>query len=147
MKWWLLFFTLIFISGSCRKDSTSSCYALTGTGRIIGFDPCAYYENPDDVSGAGFVLEIDNGFSKDTFATYQVPNGLFDFPEIDYWESVNGAFLFPQELQDDYKIRFSYKTPTENEKVAYACLAIVNTGPFFAATKGRQLLLKCISKI
>ena len=132
---------------SCNKDKKFPCFPETATGRIIGFDPCVYYNSSDTVYGAGFVLEINNGLSRDTVATYQIPNGLFDFPEIDPVLATNGAFLFPIELQDNYKIRFSYRRPFDNELTAYVCPGNINIALFYWATKGEQVLVNCVSKL
>ena len=130
----------------CRKDTSKTCYPEKGVGRIIGYDPCGYYSNPNKVNGAGFVIEIDKGILKDTVLTYQIPDGLFEFPMIDYLSTVNGNYLFSPEFQSRYRINFNYKTATEMEKMGYACPAIVNLGPIYAATKGNQILVSCIVK-
>ena len=92
------------------------------------------------------MIELDKSTSKDTVLTYQIPDNLFIFPEIDELKAINGLFLFPVELQNQYKIQFSYKLPSDNEKISFPCLAIVNLGPVYSATKGRQILTSCISK-
>lgn len=146
MKFNFLLMVSIFILNGCKKNKTQTCYAEKGIGRIIGYDPCGYYKNPDKIYGAGFVIEIDKGTTKDTMVTYKIPDGLFEFPEIDYWSTVNGNFLFPTQLQNRYKINFSYKMATESEKMGYVCPDIVNLGPFYGATKGKQILINCVSK-
>ena len=146
MKVTFLIIGSILIAFGCKKAKTNTRYSEKGIGRIIGYDPCGYYTNPNKVNGAGFVIEIDKGILKDTVLTYQIPDGLFEFPVIDYWSTVYGNFLFPSELQSRYRIKFNYKTATENEKMGYACLAIVNAGPIYAATKGNQILVFDIAK-
>lgn len=130
----------------CKKVKTRTCYTEVGIGRIIGYDPCGHYKAPNKVFGAGFVLEIDRGISKDSVVTYQIPEGLFEFPVIDYWATANGAFLFPIELQNRYKISFTYKVATGNDKEGYVCSGNVNLGPYNQAVKERQILVSCISK-
>ncbi len=143
----LLIFILIIITvTSCKKDKRLKCYNTTSTGRIIGFDPCSYYKDPAHVYGYGFVLEIDNGTTKDTVANYQIPDGLFVFPPIENWNAYNGEFLFAADLQDRYKISFSYKTASGSELISVVCPGIINLGPYSQAVKNRQVLLSCISK-
>ena len=141
----LILLTTLLAFG-CKKDKVPKCYTEEGIGRIIGYNPCGHYKDPNKVYGTGFVLEIGKGASKDTVATYQIPDGIFEFPEIDYWAAVNGAFLFPKELQNRYQINFTYKIASENEKTAYVCPANVNLGPYYGAVKDRQVLVSCITK-
>lgn len=143
----LLIVILIIITvTSCKKDKRLKCYSTTTTGRIIGFDPCSYYKDPAHVYGYGFVIEIDNGATKDTVANYQIPDGLFVFPPIETWVAYNGDFLFASDLQDRYKISFSYKIATGSELISFVCPGIVNQGPYYQAVKNRQVLISCISK-
>lgn len=146
MKIQLFFFIILLGIMSCKKNTAPTCYSVKATGRIIGYDPYAYYKNTQKVYGAGFVIELDKTTSKDTFFTYQIPDNLFIFPQIDERNAMNGDFLFPVALQNQYNIQFSYKVPSANEQISFACPGIVNLGPVYNATKGKQLLIACISK-
>jgi hypothetical protein len=146
MKSIFIFLLIVFSVLSCKKDKETNCYTERGIGRIIGYDPCGYYKSPNSVNGAGFVIEIDKGTSKDTVVTYQIPDGLFEFPTIDYLATIDGSFLFPVELQNRYKVNFNYKVAAENEKQVCICTAIVNVGPYYQAVKNKQILISSISK-
>lgn len=142
-----LFLILIitFVTG-CKKDKRLKCYNTASTGRIIGFDPCSYYKDPSHVYGYGFAIEIDKGTTKDTVATYQIPDGLFVFPPIESWVAYNGEFLFATDLQDRYKISFTYKIASGSELISIVCPGIINLGPYYQAVKNRQVLISCVTK-
>ncbi len=139
----LIFFLALFSSSSCKK--TKECLA-TSKGRIIGYDPCRYYTPINKIKDAGFVIEIDNGVTKDTVVSYNISDDLFQFPYIDGNTATNGQFLYTPDTQDKFKIKFNYRFALENEKTAVICLANIWTGPFYAAVKGKEIFITCISQ-
>ena len=142
----LLFFlssTVMFL-GCKKKDNL--CETVSSKGRIIGFDPCRYYTPSNKTEGAGFVIEIDNGTTKDTVVNYSIPQDLFQFPDIVGFAATNGQFLYAPDIQNKLKIKFNYRFALDNEKTAVLCNGMVWTGPFDAAVKGKEIFITCISQ-
>ncbi len=138
----LLLFGVLIIEG-CKKKNL--CETVTSRGRIIGFDPCHYYTPSNNLKGAGFVIEIDNGMMKDTVVNYSIPQDIFQFPNVDDFAATNGQFLYTPDIQDKLKIKFNYRFALYNEKTAVLCNGMVWTGPFYAAVKGKEIFITCIS--
>ena len=124
---------------SCTKTGNNKIYQ----GTVIGFDPCTgrYTNN----SEKGYVIKIDSVSETggvvtiDTATTYHLP-GIFSFgPSLfsDYWDS----YLFPPVYRDSFRFRFSFSYTPNDQKVAILCLANIYTGAFYAATKGRQIII------
>lgn len=139
-----LLLTILTIVG-CKKDNTQKCYLKTGKGRIIGYNPCGTYVQANRVNGAGFVIELDKGISKDTVVTYQIPEDLFVF-KPEYIDKTYSSFLFRPEVQDLFKINFKYKVATESEKTVIICSGMINTAWYDAAVRNREIFVSCISK-
>lgn len=143
----LFFFFLLITSivlGCKKKDNL--CETVSSKGRIIGYNPCRYYTPINKRKDAGFVIEIDNGITKDTVVNYNISDGLFQFPYIDDNAATNGQFLYTSDIQNKFKIKFNYRFALENEKTAVLCLANIWTGPFYAAVKGKEIFITCISQ-
>lgn len=140
----ILILSDVFIIAGCRKKN-NVCETVSSKGRIIGYDPCRYYTPTNKRKDAGFVIEIDNGISKDTVVNYSIPEGLFEFPNINGFGATNGQFLYAPDIQDKFKIKFNCRFALENEKTAVLCLHNIWTGPFYAAVKGNEIFITCIS--
>lgn len=139
--------TSIFCASSCKKHKNVtndvSCENVSSKGRIIGYDPCWYYTPAR--KHTGFVIEIDNGITKDTVVNYSIPENLFQFPYIDKFAAMNGEFLYPPDIQNKLKIKFNYRFALDSEKTAVPCLANIWTFPFNAAVKNKEIFITCIS--
>jgi hypothetical protein len=140
----ILLLAISLIIEGCKKKN--SCETIISKGRIIGYDPCRYYTPSNKIKNAGFVIEIDNGTSKDTVVNYSIPQDLFDFPDIDGFTATNGQFLYPADIQEKFKIKFNYRVTPDNEMTAILCNSMVFTGPFYAAVKDKEIVIFCISK-
>lgn len=132
---------LITISG-CDK-SKLKCENIASTGRIIGYNPCLNYTTFNKVSGAGFVIEIDNGLSKDTAVTYDISEGLFVFLPS-YIDNAYSSFLFRPEVQNLFRIKFNYKI--SNQKTIVLCFN-QNTADFLRAVREKEIDIFCIDKL
>jgi hypothetical protein len=136
----ILVTVLTFIT-CCKKQSHCD---PSSKGRIIGYDPCRHYTTAtSSVQGLGFVIEIDNDTFKDTVVTYEIPNGLFQFPYIDDFAATNGQFLFASDIQD--KLLIKYRLALESEKTAVLCKANIYIAPFNTAVKGKEIFISCVS--
>ncbi|MEJ7822825.1 MAG: hypothetical protein WKF85_10915 [Chitinophagaceae bacterium] len=145
IKQFLFFFLLVtsIVLGCKKKDDL--CETVSSKGRIIGYDPCRYYTPMTIRKDAGFVIEFDNGITKDTVVNYSIPYDLFQFPNIKDYAATNGQFLYAPDIQDKFKIKFNYRFALDNEKTAVPCLANIWTGPFYNAVKGKEIFITCIS--
>ncbi|MGN6533538.1 MAG: hypothetical protein ACTHK0_17485 [Ginsengibacter sp.] len=142
----VIFLTLaIFVFAACKKNKTKNCYTTSGKGRIIGYHPCANYFQANHIYGAGFVVEIDKTTTKDTMVTFQIPEGSFTF-KPEYIDGSYSLFLFRPEVQDMFKIKFTYKVAVDNEKTNIVCNGMINTAPYDAAVRNREIFVSCISK-
>lgn len=141
----ILLLLAIFIIAGCRKKN-NLCETVSSKGRIIGYDPCRYYTPSNKLKGAGFVIEIDNGITKDTVVNYGISGNLFQFPYIDGYAAMNGQFLYAPDIQDKFKIKFNYRFALDNEKTFIPCLANIWIGPYYAAVKGKEIFITCISQ-
>ena len=136
----ILFILTLF--SSCKKKN-DACETANTNGRIIGYDPCRRYDKVP-LKDAGFVIEIDNGTTKDTTVKYGMPENLFVF-QPSYIDGSYSSYLFRPEVQDKFKIKFKYKYAADNEKTTVICDGMVNTAHFDAAVKGTEVFLSCIS--
>ena len=149
----LLLFQIVMIvlaSGgiySCNKKRDTSCDNPASKGRIIGYDPCRHYSAATSkVQGLGFVIEIDNGALKDTVVTYEIPDGLFQFPAINMYATISGQFLYAPGIHENFLIKFNYKVAMDFEKTPVICTHNILTIPFERAVKGKEILISCVSK-
>ena len=145
MKQIIVITLLVFLIASCKKNKLSNCYPENANGRIIGYDPCRHFLTFNKVAGAGFVIEIDKGNSKDTVVTYGIPEGVFDF-QSNYIDGSYSSYLFKTNVQDLFRIKFSYREVTDNEKTFVVCNGTINTAHFLASVKGKEIFISCISK-
>lgn len=146
LRHFFFFFILTtFIGFSCRKKNVL-CETVSSKGRIIGYNPCRYYTPSNKIKDAGFVIEIDNGITKDTVVNYSIPDDLFQFPYIDDNAATNGQFLYILDTQDKFKIKFNYRFALENEKTAVVCRGNIYTAPFDAAIRRKEVFITCISR-
>lgn len=135
----LLILILFF---SCKKKS-ETCETANTSGRIIGYDPCRRYDKVP-LKDAGFVIEIDNGNTKDTAIKYGMPENLFVF-QPSYIDGSYSSYLFRPEVQDKFKIKFKYRYAADNEKTTVLCDGMVNVADFNRAVKGKEVFVSCIS--
>jgi hypothetical protein len=144
----ILLITLLFLSSrtiqSCKKKE-NLCENVISKGRIIGYNPCRYYTPANQRKDAGFVIEIDNGTTKDTAVAYNIPTDIFEFPSIDGFAATNGQFLYSVNIQEKQKIKFNYRFASETEKTAVLCLGSINTAPYDAAVKRKEIFMTCTS--
>lgn len=133
----------VLINDGCKKKNL--CETVTTKGRIIGYNPCWYYTSSNNRKDAGFVIEIDNITNKDTVVSYDIPNDIFQFPDVDDIAATNGQFLYATNFQQKFQIKFNYRFALENEKTAIVCRGSVYTAPFDAAVKGREIFITCLS--
>lgn len=134
---------LIFSSG-CDRQQLQRCETAMTHGRIIGYNPCRQYIEWGKVEGAGFVVEIDNGTTKDTTVTFGIPENLFQFhPE--YIDGSYSSFVFRPEIQEKLKVNVSFRYAGNNEKTLIFCNGMINTADYDSAVKGKEILVTCIS--
>lgn len=138
----LVILLILILFFSCKKKN-ETCETANTNGRIIGYDPCRRYDKVP-LKDAGFVIEIDNGATKDTTVKYGMPDNLFVF-QTSYIDGSYSSYLFRPEVQDKFKIKFKYRYAADNEKTTVICDGMVNTAPFYAAVKGTEVFLSCIS--
>ncbi|RYY52240.1 MAG: hypothetical protein EOO05_22175 [Chitinophagaceae bacterium] len=67
-----LFICIAVAFAGCGKQATG-CENPSLKGRIIGYNPCAYFSPDNDNQTAGVVIEVDHNSYKDTILTYSVP--------------------------------------------------------------------------
>jgi len=127
------------------KPKPDSCATVSSKGRIIGWNPCCHFMNSNKVMGAGFIIEIDNGATRDTALTYCIPDSLFQFLPSD---KVDGKYpyLFKPEIQDKFKIKFNYTFTISNAFHNYACNVTTEfqLHPLFGVRR-KEILLTCVS--
>ena len=127
------------------KPKPDSCATVSSKGRIIGFDYCYNFMSEKKVIGAGFIIEIDNGATRDTALTYCIPDSLFQFLPSD---KVDGKYpyLFKPEIQDKFKIKFNYTFTISNAFHNYACNVTTEfqLHPLFGVRR-KEILLTCVS--
>jgi hypothetical protein len=133
----------ILLTGGCKKKNL--CETVASKGRIIGYNPCRYYNPLNNRKDPGFVIEVDNGANKDTVVSYNIPTDIFQFPNVDDFAATTGQFLYAPNIQDKFQIKFNYRFTPEVEKTAVLCLANIWTAPFDAAVKGKEIFITCIS--
>ncbi len=140
-SYYLLIPAFLFAIPGCGKNKLT-CENAASTGRIIGYHPCLNYTTFNKVSGAGFVIEIDNGLSKDTTVTYDLSEGLFVFLPA-YIDKAYSSFLFRPEVQNLFRIKFNYES--SNQKTIVLCFN-QNTADFYRAVREKEIDLSCIDK-
>ena len=127
------------------KPKPDSCATVSSKGRIIGFDYCYNFMSEKKIMGAGFIIEIDNGATRETALTYCIPDSLFQFLPSD---KVDGKYpyLFKPEIQDKFKIKFNYTFTISNAFHNYACNVTTEfqLHPLFGVRR-KEILLTCVS--
>ena len=101
---------------ACKDDSAE---LAEEEGFIIGFDQCAV-NAPHD----GFFIATV-GESSDTLLTYNLPEGLFDFPDKLFESYKITPYFWYQEQRTMYKLKFRYRKSAD-QRFQYACQADIN---------------------
>ena len=127
--------TLLVLILSCKKE------VMWDSAYVVGFDPCtgAY---PDSLNKGYILITID---SKDTVATYNLQNDIFDFPES-YFANYKSNCLFPDSMRYNFRVRIKYSFTEEKNKVASFCFADIYQGIFYQYTNNRQITLHSARK-
>lgn len=148
---------------SCNKENAVAvvkpkpdpCINTSSKGRIIGFDPSMSFLNfdtarfikYDSTLGPGYIIEIDNGATKDTSLTYRISTTLFKFQPSTY--NIGSLYLFKKEYQDSLKVKFNCRFALDNEKteVFYASATndpVLYIWPNFSKNK-KEIVVSCVS--
>lgn len=115
-----------------------TCLNVSSKGRIIGFNPFMSFLNFDtsrfvkwdSTLGPGYLIEIENGLTKDTVITYRITyNNFILSPSKNKTASMG---FFKSEYQDSLKIRFNYKIVDNKTKLI----------PFFSTTDGAYVIIE-----
>lgn len=108
-----------------EKPTQDTCMNPESQGRIIGFNPWQSFLNYDTSRfinynsslglGPGYLIELDNGTTKDTCITYRMTYKDFTFSPIK--ENIDFLYLFKSDYQDSLKIKFNYHTVSNNTQL------------------------------
>ena len=128
---------IIFSAFSCDEENDEPVNddnpIKSAEGYIVGFDPCS------DI--AGFVIITTD--LKDTLATYNLSDSLYQFPDS-YFANTGG--VFPDSARFEFKIDFTYRFAKEEEVIYYACPAnIVVIFGWYICNK--QIIIKYVQSI
>jgi hypothetical protein len=167
----LIFMILIF--GGCSKErnaldniqttysnentNADRCLNPTSKGRIIGFNPWQSFLNFDTSRfinynsslglGPGYLIELDNGITKDTCITYRMT--YKDFTISPTKDNIDFLYLFKRDFQDSLKIKFNYHTVSDNTQLVKFA-ATGNTQVLFVIWDNfiknkKEVILSCVS--
>jgi hypothetical protein len=147
------FLTALFLlSWGCTNDplkdnaeeTPDQQKAIQTEGYIVGYDPGSgiVVQNGFGEAGGYFIISAD---LKDTLLTYNLPKGLYNFPEDICSRSTHPIYpsLFPDSYREAFKIQFSYDIASEEELVHNIYIGITLILPFNAT----QVIIKSASKI
>lgn len=136
------------------KPNPDTCVNVSSKGRIIGFNPfmsflnfdTARFVKYDNTLGPGYVIEIENGVTKDTVITYRITttNNFLLKPSHD---NIGSLYLFKREFQDSLKIKFNYKLVNEKTEVFILTNTMTNVASIwvnFIKIK-EEVILSCVS--
>ena len=153
---------MFFISGiillticSCDKEVIPEFSGFV-EGYIVGTFIC-----DEDISenGQGTGSKTDRGFcillegSENTdfhwpmdFYTFNLPSGLFDFPDkilTSTYDGTNcGPVFSPDSIKYEYKLRFRYREPKKSERIFFTCGPCMHIGPTFHWEKFKEVIIK-----
>lgn len=145
----------LFIGGmGCEKEEYSDYvegYIVASfQADKIGEDGIASGRTP-----IGFCILLENSKNENTnypmdFYTFNLPDGLLDFPKELIASGCNGnncgPVFFPENKRTSYKIRFNYKVLKESENINFVCGCYAMELPF-PWDKKKEVLLKNIVKL
>jgi hypothetical protein len=121
-KWMIVLLTLTFflpVFGGCRGEDEVPF--LEAEGYVIGHHPCVGSSTVTTSMGEGKgYLVATSGSDRDTLMLFGVPVDMFDVPVE--WYSSSG-YLFPEEGQGIFIMRFSYQESAEKIGLQYPCIS------------------------
>lgn len=145
-------------SSTIENSNVDSCLNPASKGRIIGFNPWQSFLNFDTSRfinynsllglGPGYLIEIDNGTTKDTCITYRMT--YKDFIIRPTKDNIDFLYLFKSDYQDSLKIKFNYHTVSDNTQlVKFAATGytqvLFGIWDKFIENK-KEISLSCVSK-
>lgn len=138
---------LSFLTVKCYENDDVKSKYKEREGRIIGFDPCTISHHYP----IGYVIVTSD--LKDTLISYNISDKdfkmpasvllmpsdtIYTVPESNF-ENYGSTFLFPQDEQEKFKIKFEYADADGAEKVYNLCITDVMFLDF------KQIVVKSIS--
>ena len=132
---------LITVSMACYKpiDNNNSVYY------IAGYNVQSVLRSENGIEKVEQYWLVSENL-KDTLATNNFPNNLFDFPtEIIKPVNICGFYPFPEKYRFAYKVKMTYKPMTEEEyrNAIYVC----NTFWVVSPIRAKYVHITSISKI
>ncbi|RNC63270.1 hypothetical protein [Proteiniphilum sp. X52] len=104
----------------------------------------------------GFCILLENSKNENSnypidFYTFNLPDGLLDFPKELIVSGCNGnncgPIFFPENKRTSYKIRFNYKVLKESENMNFVCGPCTAMEHSFPWKNYSEILLKSIVKL
>jgi hypothetical protein len=150
----LVVITLLFslMGAGCEKEDE---YSPLVEGYIVGSFICYEIGSDGQATGnqteRGYCILLESDENTDShwpmdFYTFDLPPGLFDFPEDIYNSSDGGPVFFPENIRNKFKIKFEYRKIGESERVNFSCGSYAMSIPF-PWENYDQVSLKNVSKI
>ncbi|MGV8139222.1 MAG: hypothetical protein AB2L20_28850 [Mangrovibacterium sp.] len=151
----ILLFSLM--GTGCEKEDE---YSALVEGYVVGSFTC--YEVGSDGQATGnqtersYCILLEGSENADShwpmdFYTFDLPAGLFDFPEEIILPGSNGndcgPWFFPDGSRNVYKIKFNYRIFNEREKIKFACGFCTAMHQAFPWDGYNEVSLKNVSKI
>ncbi|MGV8090646.1 MAG: hypothetical protein AB2L24_02095 [Mangrovibacterium sp.] len=148
---------LSLMGTGCEKEDE---YSDLVEGYIVGSFIC-YEIGPDgqatgNQTDRGYCILLEGSENADShwpmdFYTFDLPSGLFDFPEEIILPGSNGndcgPWVFPDDSRNVYKIKFNYRILNERGKVKFFCGACMAMHQAFPWDDYNEVSLKNLSKI
>ena len=127
----LALFCMILPGAGCNDDDE---YSNLVEGYIVGSFVCDAVGTDGQATGnnteRGYCILLEGNKNSDShrpmdFYTFDLPPGLFGFPEEIMLPGSNGnncgPWFFPDSLKNEYKISFTYRELNKKERIKFTC--------------------------
>lgn len=149
---------IVLVLSSCNPKDNTKEYSDFLEGYIVGSFTCSQVDDEtgqaNDDTGRGFCILTENNFGaqeKMDFYTFDLPDGLFNFPEelISGRSDGNncGPCFFPENQRTNFKIKFRYRVLTGKEKIKFSCGPCTAMYPPFSWDKYNEVSLKDVTDV
>jgi hypothetical protein len=152
----LLLPVCVVLPAGCDDDE----YSNLVEGYIVGSFACEEVNSEGQATGdlteRGYCILLEGSENADfkwpmDFYTFDLPSGLFEFPEEIILPGTNGndcgPWFFPANSRSVYKIKFSYRVLNKKERAKYACGGCMAMLQPFPWDDYNEISLKVISKV
>ncbi|RYY57548.1 MAG: hypothetical protein EOO09_02120 [Chitinophagaceae bacterium] len=136
-----IFCSLLFLT-SCNKKPTG-CENPSKEGRIIGFNPCEYYESDTTLRLTGLVVELDIKGKKDTVFAGGIPIEKLSLPAKNEVDLVNGQFLYRPDVKE--RLHFRYELAMDLQPALRVCAPVIPIAEYTRAIAGPDKFLTCFT--